>query len=87
MNKYIRKLIYKIYYISGNFLLLEVEDDWAEEREHEPDIESYPEHVYVKEGESVAEAIHKAGPGAHIYVMREGSYGIKTVRENNETQT
>ena len=68
MNKYIRKLIYKIYYTTGNFLNLEVEDDWSLERE--PDIESYPEHIYVKKGESIAEAVHKAGPGAHIYVER-----------------
>ena len=69
MNKHIRKLIHKIYYISGNFLGLEVEEDW--DWEYKPDIESYPEKIYVKEGESIAEAIHKAGPGAHIYVMRE----------------
>ena len=69
MNKYIRKLIYKIYYTSGNFLNLEVEDDWSWERK--PDLESYPEHIYVKKGESIAEAVHKAGPGAHIFVMRD----------------
>ena len=69
MNKHIRKLVHKIYYVSGNLLGLEVEDDWFVE--WKPDIESYPERIYVKEGESIAEAIHKAGPGAHIHVMRD----------------
>ena len=69
MNKHIKRILYKIYVNIGEYLGLEVEYDW--EKELEPDIESYPEHIYIKKGESIAEAIHKAGPGAHIYVMRE----------------
>ena len=77
MNKYIRRVLYKIYVNLGEYLGLEVEYDW--EKEHEPDIENYPECIYIKKGESIAKAIHKAGPGAHIFMMREG--------QSNETQT
>ena len=69
MNKHIKRILYKIYVNIGEYLGLEVEYDW--EKELEPDIESYPEHIYVKKGESLTEAVHKAGPGAHIYVMRD----------------
>ena len=72
MNKYIRRVLYKIYVNLGEYLGLEVEVEYDWEKEHEPDIENYPERIYIKKGESIAEAIHKAGPGAHIFVMREG---------------
>ena len=71
MNKHIKRVLYKIYVNIGEYLGLRVEYDW--EQEQEPDIESYSEHIYLKKGESIADAISKAEPDAVIYVMREGT--------------
>ena len=67
MNKHIRKVLHKIYIILGEYLDLAVDYDW----EKEPDIKSYPEHVYITKGDSLTDAVNKAEPGTIIYVMRE----------------
>ena len=67
MNKYIKRVLHKIYIILGEYLDLEVEYNL----EQEPDITSYPEHIYIKKGDSLTDAVAKAEPGTIIYVMRE----------------